>query len=275
VLLLSFQLILTIQIMSGLEVISGISAVIAKIDSSVKVWKSARKDLKLSETFETVANRLPILRDTLQTCHEHFEPIQTTLPTDAAQSLLKTVHSCETKVEKLHTIFEETIAGENDQWYDRYRKVARRLGMGSKVEELMKSVTEDAQGLVNYHTVKSARPDLCMKLRDIITEMKSVEPSLPSDDIVSQTFNAYGGLQNVSTGNSTQYNSSILVVGRRTTTAGFRATLCSTLVRSDEAYRPTFEEAVGSCVKILIIMYIPIFNRSVLPSCAISPKCFH
>ena len=194
--------------MSGLEVISGISAVIAMIDGSVQIWKSARKDLQLSETFETVVNRLPILRDTLQTCHEHFEPIQTTLPADAAGNLLKTIDSCETKAAKLRTIFEETIAGENDQWYERYRKVARRLGKGSKVEELMKSVSEDAQNLVNYHAVKSANPELCMKLEEIVTAMQSVEPSLPNDDIASQTFNAYGGPQNVSTGQSTQYNSS-------------------------------------------------------------------
>jgi N-terminal domain on NACHT_NTPase and P-loop NTPases len=62
--------------MSGLEVLGGISAVIAIIDGSVKVWESVRKDLRSSATFETVGNRLPILRDILQTCHEHFEPIK-------------------------------------------------------------------------------------------------------------------------------------------------------------------------------------------------------
>lgn len=51
--------------MAGLEVIGGISAVIAIIDGSVQVWQRARKDLNLSETFKTVANRLLILRDTL------------------------------------------------------------------------------------------------------------------------------------------------------------------------------------------------------------------
>lgn len=81
------------------------------------------------------------------------------------------MQSCETKAAKLRTIFEETIAGENDQWYERYRKVARRLGKGSKVEELMQSITEDAQNLVNYHAVKSASPKLCMKLEEIVTVM--------------------------------------------------------------------------------------------------------
>jgi N-terminal domain on NACHT_NTPase and P-loop NTPases len=76
--------------MAGLEVLGGIGAVIAIIDGSVKVWESARKDLKFSETFETVGNRLPILRDILQPCHEHFEPIKTSLPADTVQGLVKT-----------------------------------------------------------------------------------------------------------------------------------------------------------------------------------------
>lgn len=193
--------------MSGLEVIGGISAVITIIDRSVEVWNNAKKDLKLSETLKTVANRLPILRDTLQTCREHLEPIQGTLPGDAAEGLSKTLKGCETKAEKLHTIFKETIAGEDDEWYEKYRKVARRLGKGSKVEELMKSMTEDTQNLVNYHLVKSVKPELCGRLEELLKEMESVEPSLPSDDATTQTFNAYGGPQYVSSGSSKQYNS--------------------------------------------------------------------
>lgn len=35
--------------MLGLQVIGGISAVIAIIDASVKIWDSAQKDIKLEE----------------------------------------------------------------------------------------------------------------------------------------------------------------------------------------------------------------------------------
>ena len=70
--------------MSGLKLLGGISAVIAIIDGSVKVWESAHKDLKFSATFKTVGNRLPILRDILQTYHERFEPIKTSLKLDVA-----------------------------------------------------------------------------------------------------------------------------------------------------------------------------------------------
>ena len=192
--------------MSGLEVLGGISAVIAIIDGSVKVWESARKDLKFSETFQTVGNRLPILRDILQTCHEHFEPIKTSLPADAAQGLVKTVDNCKRRAEKLDTIFQETIPGDDDRWYERYRIAARRLGKGSKVEELMRAITEDAQNLVDYHAVKSASPTLFTRLGEIAKEMASLAPSLPTDEADTQTFHNYKGTQNVSTGSSTQHN---------------------------------------------------------------------
>lgn len=61
----------------------GISAVIAIVDGSVKVWKSARKSLKLSGTFETVADRLLVLRDTHRVCHENSVRVPS-LPADVA-----------------------------------------------------------------------------------------------------------------------------------------------------------------------------------------------
>ncbi|KAK5072319.1 hypothetical protein LTR70_010524 [Exophiala xenobiotica] len=116
--------------MTGMEVIGGISAVIAIIaiiDGSIKVWE-----------------------DNLRTCQDHFEPVQTSLSADVARGLVKTIESCRSKAEKLETIYTETVPGEDDQRYERYRKVVQRLGKGSKVEELMKALTEDAQNLVNY-----------------------------------------------------------------------------------------------------------------------------
>jgi N-terminal domain on NACHT_NTPase and P-loop NTPases len=68
-----------------------------------------RKDLKFSETFETVSNRLPILRDILQTCHEHFEPIKTSLPADTVQGLVKTVDNCKRRAEKITTTISELL----------------------------------------------------------------------------------------------------------------------------------------------------------------------
>ena len=163
--------------MSGLEVLGGISAVIGIIDGSLKVWDRVHKDLKLGATFEIVDNRLPILRELLATCRTNFEPIANDIPADTARALLKSVKSCRSKADELKVIFEETIPSRGEQWYERYSKVARRLGKGNKVEELLKAIAEDTQNLVNYHAVKSASPSLYAKLEDFVNGMNSLKPS--------------------------------------------------------------------------------------------------
>jgi hypothetical protein len=73
--------------MSGLDIIGGISAVIGIIDACVEIYETARKDMKLSETFRTVAHRLPIISDTLPACKRHFESREQTLTNDVIQAL--------------------------------------------------------------------------------------------------------------------------------------------------------------------------------------------
>lgn len=154
--------------MSGLEVIGGISAIIGIIDACIKAWKGVRKDLNFPKTFETVANQLPILRETLQICQDNLEPIKSTIPADAAEALLKTVESCKVRIEQLREIF-ESISGRYDKWYQRYREALRQPGKANRVEELMRFIIQDGQNLVNYHVVKSVTPDLYAKLEKIVT----------------------------------------------------------------------------------------------------------
>ena len=150
--------------MSGLEVIGAISAVISIIDASIKIYDSAQKDLKLSDTFHVVGRRLPIIRDTLETCKSHLQPIQDSLPADVCEALEKTLEGCDEKAGKLRQIFEKVLPGGNDGWEKRYIKVVKRLGQGNKVEELMVSITEDVQLVVNHHAVKSAKPEQMAEL---------------------------------------------------------------------------------------------------------------
>jgi N-terminal domain on NACHT_NTPase and P-loop NTPases len=194
--------------MSGLEVIGGISAIIGIIDASIKIYDSAQKDLKLSETFDTVGRRLPIILDTLQTCKNHLQPIQSLMPADACEALEKILEACDEKAGKLRQIFEKVIPGENDAWKKRYLKVIRRLGKGNKVEELMASITEDVQLVVNHHAVQSAKPEQNTKLEDIIEEMKSIKSSMSEEESSGMTFNSGGGTQtnNVNRGSGQQIN---------------------------------------------------------------------
>ena len=194
--------------MSGLEVVGGISAVIGIVDASIKIYDSARKDLKLSETFQAVARRLPIILDTLQTCKNHLEPMRGSMPADVCEALEKILDACDEKAGKLRQIFEKVLPGGNDGWENRYLKVVQRLGKGNKVEELMASITEDVQLIVNNRAVASAKPDQNAELEKIIHEMRSVKSSVPEEESPAMAFSSGGGAQtnNVNSGSGQQVN---------------------------------------------------------------------
>jgi hypothetical protein len=194
--------------MSGLEVIGAISAVIAILDSSIKIYDNAQKDLELSETFKTVRYRLPVLLDTLHTCESDLQPVKDSLPADVCEGLETILTRCDETAGRLRAIFEKVLPGEADTWHRRYVKIAKRLGKGNKVEELMVCITEDIQLVVNHHAVKFTRPEQKHALEDIIKEMRSVQSSLPEEEGSGMVFNSQGGAQtnNVNSGLGQQIN---------------------------------------------------------------------
>lgn len=194
--------------MSGLEVIGAISAVIAILDSSIKTYDSARKDLILSETFKTVRSRLPVLLDILRTCESDLQPVKHSLPADVCKGVETILERCDETARKLREIFEKVVPGETDKWKQRYVKVARRLGKGNKVEELMVCITVDIQLLVNHHSAKSTRTEHMRALEEIMEEMRSTQSSLVEEEGFSIAFNSEGGAQtnNVNSGSWQQIN---------------------------------------------------------------------
>jgi hypothetical protein len=74
-------------------------------------------------------------------------------------------------------------------------KIFKRLGKGNKVEELMISITEEVQLIVNNHAVKSATPEQSTKLEDIIKEMKAAKSSVPEEESSNGAFNTGRGPQ--------------------------------------------------------------------------------
>ncbi|RMZ79634.1 hypothetical protein DV737_g3329, partial [Chaetothyriales sp. CBS 132003] len=200
--------------MSGLEVISAISAVISILDASIKVYEIAQKDVKLSETFHVTGRRLLIIRDTLETCKSHLLQVQNSLPVDVCNALEKTMEECDEKAAKLRQIFEKVLPGGNDGWEQRYFKVVKRLGKGNKVEELMTSITDDVQLLVNHHAVKSAKPEQVAELETIVKEIKLMQSSIPEEKKARMTFSSQDGAQtnNVnSSGGGQQINNNATV----------------------------------------------------------------
>jgi hypothetical protein len=207
------------------EVIGAISAVITLIDTSIKIYDSAQKDVKLSETFEVIRRRLPVILHTLKICESHMKAKKDSIPWNVCEALEKTLEDCETKAINLRAIFEKIIPGQSDKWKERYLKVLSRLGKGNKVEELMLGLTEDVQLIVNHEAVRSASQPQTDELENIIEEIKSVTQSVPGEEISTKTFNSGGGTQTnnmncgsgkqyVSNGSGKQYNAEIQNFGK-------------------------------------------------------------
>ncbi|KAK5063004.1 hypothetical protein LTR84_005080 [Exophiala bonariae] len=199
--------------MSGFEILGAISGLIGIVDASLKICNDARKDLKLPETFEVVVVKLPIIRDILQKCETKLETIQAGLPPDVCVALEKIIDRCEEKADDLKQIFEKVIPGEHDGWKKRYTKILQRLGNGSKVEELMLSITRDVQLIVNHHAVNAGMSEQNTELEKIVQELKSVKSSVYEDESLGNTFNSGGGAQtnNVNSGSGQQINNNAAV----------------------------------------------------------------
>ncbi|KAL4946962.1 hypothetical protein BDW69DRAFT_135257 [Aspergillus filifer] len=200
-----------------MEVVGGISAIISLLDVSIDLFKNTRKDLQLSETFEVVRRQLPVLRSTLDGCYRHLDLRNNPVPDDVAEALEKILDACEIKAKKLKRIFAKIIPDESDPWQKRYAAIIQRLGRGNKVEELMRAITKDVQTIVNYDAVKSADPQQNSDLEKILEELKSLDSSVPEEDLSSMNFTSHGGPQHnyihkghgsyhVNSGSGRQYN---------------------------------------------------------------------
>ena len=105
------------------------------------------------------------------------------------------------------------LLGKADTWQQRYVKIAKRLGKGTKVEELMVCITEDIQLVVNHHSVRSAQPEQRRVLEEIVKEMRSVQSSLPEEEGSGNIFNSNRGAQtnSINSGGGQQVNNNAAV----------------------------------------------------------------
>lgn len=179
--------------MSGLEVVGAISAILGILDISYKTWQSVEKDSKLPETFKVVARKLPILHDTLKTCEDKLRPIENSIDAATRKAFKETLEHTEEQAEQLQSIFKKTLSESSDSAFEQYKKLVKRLGKGKKVEELMKSMSEDVKQVVDYVASKCAQPEMSKTLDTLVTELQDLPSSIPEDPLPGYSFNNYGG----------------------------------------------------------------------------------
>jgi len=172
--------------MSGAEalaVLGAISAVISIVDGIKQVYDAASDPKGLPPAFKEVANRMPLVKNTLQAAENGIKA-----DNDAAKGMKTVVDACETKAEKLADIFRKVLPEPDASRMEHYLKALRGLPKGSRVELLMKGILEDIQLLASNHGMKTVTKDEMEQLTKAIKEIEKVPPSADDELVGGSTF---------------------------------------------------------------------------------------
>ena len=143
--------------MSGVEAIAilgVISSIISIVDGTKKVYDAATNAQGLPEAFRTIAGRLPIVENILDSAKKRIE--QGNVDEDSCKGVKDVVEACEKKATRLDTLFKKAIPKDGAWAGERYYKAVKRLGKGNEVENLMKGMLEDVRLLACERGIKTA-----------------------------------------------------------------------------------------------------------------------
>ncbi|KAJ5448710.1 hypothetical protein N7445_003531 [Penicillium cf. griseofulvum] len=187
------------------------SAIITLLDSSIKIDDSAQDDIWLSTIFGIVRRRPQSSFILWRRARIHLKSRKYPIPEDVCKALEKTLDTCDVKASNLRSIFEKVVPGQNNAWEKRYSKFLRRLSKRSKVEELMRSITEDVQLIANHNAVRSANSQQGLEYDNIIKELNSIDSWVLDEESSGMTFvnnHVYRGhgTYHVNSGNGRQFN---------------------------------------------------------------------
>lgn len=189
--------------MSGAEVLGIISAVISIVEATIKVYNAAKDETGLPPNFKIAATKLPLVSKLLEDAERYVDA-------EADETLTATftpvLTDCKEKATKLQQIFEKVMPADGDSRIDRYRKAARTIGKGGRVETLIKGILENLQ-LLTARFPKAVSLRSQKSLTEAIEEVSGLEPSLPDGFENPSAYTHYGsGSQSVNTGSGSQYN---------------------------------------------------------------------
>ncbi|KAL5610683.1 hypothetical protein FOBRF1_006800 [Fusarium oxysporum] len=190
--------------MSGAEIIGLISGIIGILDAAIKVYSTATDASGLPEAFRTVVQRLPLVKETLQTALKHLNASSSN--EELYKAIKPIVDGCADKAARLEVIFRKVIPEVDSSRIERYFFAVKTLGKGNKVESLMKGILEDLQLLVGNRVMKLATKTELGTLVEATKEVEAIPPSLQNERSISSINNYGSGPQNVHTGSGPQNN---------------------------------------------------------------------
>ncbi|KAK6337149.1 hypothetical protein TWF718_009933 [Orbilia javanica] len=201
--------------MSGAEFIAvaGVaSSIIAIIDGMAKVVEAALDAEGLPKAFRRASQKLPMISDILDATKTTLELNDSSKIDTAAK---RTVDRCQEDWDKLKQLFDKVVPEDKSSRMERYKKAARTLGKGGKVETLMKNLLENVQLLATFKIMTERGEEPIgsetdkKKLDKHIADVAGWEPSLP-DDVFEEkggyTMNVSGSGNSVVQGEGSRQN---------------------------------------------------------------------
>ncbi|KAJ8122476.1 hypothetical protein ONZ43_g1342 [Nemania bipapillata] len=176
--------------MTGLEaptIIGLVTGTINIVSALKTTYDAANNTQGLPQAFNEVAERLPLVRDTLQVTEDRLRALSPDEPTSSA--IRTTVKEAHEKARKLEIIFQKCLPHEDASRLSRYVAALRILGKGNKVEVLMRGLLENVQDLANNQAIRAATAEQVSALARAVEAVGALEPSV-SDDLIDLPSNA-------------------------------------------------------------------------------------
>ena len=127
----------------AIAVLGVIGSIISIVDGTKQVYDAAKNAQGLPAAFRNVANRLPIIRDILDSARQN---IQTGAVDEGSCGGAKdVVNACEKKAKRLDELFNKANPTNTSSDLRRYYKAVKAYGRGNEVDSLMKAMLEDVQ----------------------------------------------------------------------------------------------------------------------------------
>ncbi|KKP06487.1 hypothetical protein THAR02_01445 [Trichoderma harzianum] len=195
--------------MSGIEIIGLISSIITLVDTAGQIYKAIKNAENLPPAFEEAARRLPLIHSTLKVAQDRLTK---TGDTATFEALKPTVENIKKQAESLTNILQEIALHPNGSKLHRYRVVVRRLGKGSQVEDLMKSMLGDVQLVAENQAIRAATE---AQMTELLEQVQALSPmASPPETPVPKDYKAAtvsyfaNGQQFNNVGSGTQNNNS-------------------------------------------------------------------
>jgi hypothetical protein len=215
--------------MSGAEailVLGVISSVISIVDGAKQVYDAAANAEGLPEAFREITDRLPIVRNTLESADKHIR--DNDVDESSCKAMKPVIERCGKKAEKLDELFKKVIPPGDASRAERYLKAVKTLGKGGKVETLMHGMLQDVQLLASNYGMKTVTTEQIEQITTALKDVSEIKASVPDSEFYDTAFttNMLGDVhgtmninnverdQYLATGTAKMYNTTSMSFGK-------------------------------------------------------------